>query len=251
MLITILYFILIVLRLWIGMRLVATAHDTGANSLNWLGVAFFISAVSMPFATLEGNVLGATPASLWLFEGIFILTDFAVILFINATFYQGRKSPVHWFLGLTFIGMVATLYGVAVSPSLALQNPWVASGQAVTCVIWAWQGWAGYRAWQSVAKERTVEDWVKARYQLVVWYSNFQIVASLVNVLRMLFALGSPMLSNGMGLISLVTSISNVLVAYLAWAAPPSFYRWLNRGYKAPEVKEMSEEALMRQMTRG
>ncbi len=275
MLINILFFILIVLRLWIAMRLVATAHDTGVSSLNWLGVAFFIFALCMPFAGITGSPLGATPASPWLYQGIFSLADIAAIIFVNTTFYQGRKSPMHWFLGLATIGMVATFYGIAISPSNYYQNPWVATGQVVTCLVWGWQGWAGYQVWRSVAKEHMVEDWVKARYQLVVWYSVFQVIGNLVNFLRILFGIDSPVLSNAMGLISLVTSIANVVLAYLAWAAPASFYRWLNRNYKPlevmempeealkirrlfhavlstpPEVSEISEEELMRQMTRG
>jgi hypothetical protein len=231
----------------------ATAHDNNANNLNWLALVFFINAVGLPFASSAGNPLGATPASLWIFAGCVCLAQLALLLFIQATFYQNRKSPAEWFLGAIIVAIVATLYGLAISALPHQQSVWTATSQFAICLLWGWQAWASYQAWRGVAKEKTVEDWVKGRYQLVIWYSLFQFVGDSAGFVLMVAAAPGMLggLPSSLGPIALVCNIASVVLAYLAWAAPAGYYRWLNRNYKPPEVKELSEEEVMRQMMGG
>lgn len=79
----------------------------------------------------------------------------------------------------------------------------------------------GYQAWQGVVKEKTVEDWIKGRYQLVIWYSAFQFVASLGSGVRIVGAGGGSgnALGAAMATVALVCNIAVVALAYLAWAA--------------------------------
>ena len=94
---------------------------------------------------------------------------------------------------------------------------------------------------------------VKGRYQLVIGYALIQFVASLGSTVRILGAGGGSgnALGAAMAILTLICNIAVVALSYLAWAAPAGFYRWLNRNYKPPEVKEMSEEEVMRQMMGG
>lgn len=251
MLVNILLAVITLMYVWIGMRLFSTAHENRVDNLYWLVVVFFLNGLSAPFAPSTGNPLGATRASLWLFLVPDGMIQFALIMFIHSTFYKNRKSPAEWFLGLTVIMTIARLYGTAVSPSQYEQSTWIGVFQIAICATWTWHGWAGYKAWRSVANARTVEDWVKVRYRLVIWYSICLLVASMASFVRIVFAGGgnSGALGDSMALLELVGNIGSVTLAYLAWAAPQGFYRWLNRNYKPPEYQELSEEEVMRQLT--
>jgi hypothetical protein len=251
MVVNLFLFGLIALGLWIGMRLFATAHDNRVTSLYWLVALFFINVVALPFAPAEGNPLGGTPASPWLFSGGLVLTQFVVILFTVATFYQNRKSPAEWFWGLTLVAGVATLYGIAISASPYAQSAWVASIQIAACANWAWLGWAGYKAWRTVANVRAVEDWVKARYQIVLWFAVFQVIGALTSFARVAFfgEIAANPNRTLLALVALVCNMITVVLAYFAWAAPQGYYRWLNRNFKPQEPNTMNEDEVMRRMT--
>jgi hypothetical protein len=249
MLVNILLFVLIALRLWIGMRLFATAHNSNMHNLYWLVLLYVIAAVALPFAPTPGNPLGATAASLWLYQGIYSLGHFALIMFVTTTFYQKRRSPTEWFLGITVVAIVGTFYGLALSPSAAQLNPLVISLQVAVVANWGWHGWAGYQAWRRVAKECTVEDWVKARYQLVIWYSICHWLTGIL-YFAMQAAPAASLLGQILPAAMLLCNIGGVILAYLAWAAPHGFYRWLNRNYKPPitiDLNQVTEETVFGQ----
>ena len=253
MLVNLLLYVMVLLRLWTAGVLVVTGRQNKLTNLYWLAAAFALFAIGAAFAPTVGNPLGFLPVSFWLFMVLALISEFAVIRFVDETFYRGRPSPAPWMYGVAVVLGATTLYGVAVSAAADQQHPLVATAQVLVCVVFAWQGWAGYQAWQGVAKEKTVEDWIKGRYQLVIWYSAFQFVASLASGVRILGAGGGTgnALGTSMALVTLVCNLATVALAYLAWAAPAGFYKWLNRNYKPPEVKELSEEEVMRQMMGG
>jgi hypothetical protein len=250
MLINILLYVMVLLRLWTAMVLIMTGRKNALTNLYWLAMAFVLFGAGAAFAPTAGNPLGLLPLSFWLFIGLSMVSVAAVIQFVRGTFYRGRPSPAPWMWGLWIILAGLSLYGVAVSASPDQQNPLVAAGQVLICIIFAWQAWAGYEAWREVAREKTVEDWIKGRYQLVVGYSLCQFVASLGSIVRILGAGGGSgnALGASMALVTLGFNIAVVGLSYLAWAAPAGFYRWLNRNYSAVEVKDINEEEVMRQL---
>jgi len=250
MLINLLLYVMAILRLWTAGVLVVTGRQNKLTNLYWLAVACVLIAVGAIFAPTASNPLGGLTASLWVFQLGLILHTLATIPFVTATFYQNRKSPAPWMWGAALVLSAVALYGVTLSASNYAQHPLIISSNMAVFVIFAWQGWAGYQAWQGIAKEKTVEDWIKGRYQLVIWYSLFQIVSSLAAVIRVIAVGGSAASSLGSltALVSLLANIAVAVLAWLAWAAPARFYKWLNRNYKPPEVKELSEEEVMRQM---
>jgi hypothetical protein len=245
MLINLLLYVMAILRLWTAGVLVVTGRRNRLANLYWLAVSF----VFIVLASTGSLLLGGLAASLWVFQICLILSMLVAIVFVTATFYRNRKSPAPWMWGIAVVLAAIALYGSALSASTAQQHPLVVSANVLMIVIFGWQGRAGYEAWQGVASEKTVEDWIKGRYQLVIWFSLVQIVSSLASVVRIVGGGGSTVspLGNLMALVSLLANIAVTLLSWLAWAAPAGFYRWLNRHYKPAiaAVPEMSEEELM------
>jgi hypothetical protein len=250
MLINVLLYVTVLLRLWTAGVLAVTGRQNKLTNLYWLAVSFVFLGVGVVFAPTAGNPLGGLAISLWVFQVCMVVTMLAIIPFVTATFYRNQKSPAPWMWAVAVVLAAISLYGVALSASNFQQHPLVVSTPVLVVVVFGWQGWASYQAWRGVAKEKTVEDWVKGRYQLVIWYSLIQIVSSLASIIRVLGSGGSAASGLGslMALVSLLGTIVVTVLAWLAWAAPAGFYKWLNRNYKPPETKEMSEEEVMRQM---
>jgi hypothetical protein len=245
MLINVLLYVMVLLRLWTAAVLFLAGRQNKLPNLYWLALAFAVYS-----AGAISNLVVPAAINLWLYIGLMIISMAATVEFVRQTFYRNRRSPAPWmWLSVGVLG-AAALYGIAISPSPDRQHPLVAANSVLICVVYGWQAWAGYQAWQQMAREKLVDDWVKGRYQLVIWYSGFQFTTSLCSVIRILAVGGST--SNPLGailaLVALVGNIGMVTLAYLAWAAPTGFYRWLNRNYKAAELGEINEEEVMKKM---
>jgi hypothetical protein len=177
--------VLIALRLVIGLALVNSARHNKLPNLYWLAGYFFLYVVLLPFGPTAGNPLGNLPIlSLWLSTSLYVAASGVLAGFIHTTFYLHKNSPVGWFLGAYAVLALVTVYGMAVSASNFKQSPWVAAGNAINLLMWAWHGWAALRARQGLAQNRTVEDWVKARYGLMVAYSASIVVSAAASVIR-------------------------------------------------------------------
>jgi len=250
MLINILLYVMVLLRLWTAVVLCVNGRQNKLTNLYWLAAAFVLFGVGAAFAPTAGNPLGFLPSSFWLFIGLVLISVFATIQFVSQTFYRNRPNPAPWMYGAAVVLGGLGLYGVALSPAPDQDHPLVAAAQVLICLVFAWQAWAGYEAWRGVAHEKTVEDWVKGRYQLVIWYSAGQFVASLGSIVRILGAGGGSGNALGalMAVVTLLFNIAVVALSYLAWAAPQGYYRWLNRNYKAVEVGEINEEEVMKKL---
>jgi len=250
MFINILLFIMVALRLWTAIVLFTKARQNKLTNLYWLAGSFVVFGAGAAFAPTAGNPLALVSASLWLLVAFGLLSVFATIQFVSETFYRNRASPAPWMRGVAVVLGALALYGVVLSPSVLQQHPLAALLQVVICVLFGWQGWAGYQAWRGVAHQKTVEDWVKGRYQLVIWYSGCQIVAGLASAVRIVLVGGGATggLGSLMALVALVANFGVVALSYLAWAAPAGFYGWLNRNYKAVEMREINEEEVTKTM---
>jgi len=246
---------MILLRIIIGVRLVIVARRNNLPNLYWLAAMFFTVAIGVLFAPTEGNPLGDLPISLWMFIGMAnAITMFLIIPFNQATFYRDRKSPQWWYVGLCTILAILTVYGLIRSESNYNQNPWAALASLGIMITVIWHGWAAYRALAAVAKERAVEDWIKARYRLIVLYSALVVILTAAGMVRTVFAGGATEtpLGNAMALLELIVNITLVSVQFLAWVMPEGYRRWLNRNYQSPVQDEaeltLSEEEIMRRL---
>ena len=223
--------------LWIGTALFNLARKNKLPNLYWLALSFFAAVLALPFAPTAGNPLSYLPVlSLWWSTSLFVIASGILIVFIQTTFYLHKKSPVGWFLGVYAVLTLVTVYGLAVSESNFNQSPWVAAGNVISLLVWAWHGGAAGRAFQSVARDRTVEDWVKSRYAMMTAYATLVAVGAAASVIRVVAVGGgtSHPLGNAMALVFAVCQILSVGLQYLVWVMPDSFRRWLNRHYQPP-----------------
>lgn len=239
----ILLIVTLLIRFLIGIRLFASAKINNLPNLRWLAGYFFANAFIVIFSPHPYNPLGSLPFSLALFVLPLLLTQAALILFNQDTFYKDKESPARWFwmaFGITSIG---TIYGVAVSPSNAAQSPWVATYIISQFLIWSWHAQIAYRAWTGLINEPTVEDWVKSRYILIPTYSAAFLIGSVGTVVRIVFTGGAGADAVGIAAaaVTLIAQFVSVVLQYLVWVMPESFRAWLNRDYQT-HLSEYSEK---------
>jgi len=251
----ILLVIQILAELIVVIRLLILARRNNLPNVYWLAATYFAAALGLVFAPTEGNPFGGLPISVWIFTIVeFVMTQMLTLGFTQATFYRDRKSPLWWYVGLCTILTVMAVYGLFLSESNYNQNPWVASACAGLALALIWHGWCAYRALADLSKEQAVEDWVKARYRLIVFYSAMVVIGQIGNVIRTVFVGGSTVnpLGNAMGLLSLTAQFATLFAEALAWIMPEGYRRWLNRNYQPPVQEEselaLSEEEIMRQL---
>jgi len=127
---------------------------------------------------------------------------------------------------------------------------------------WIWLIVIGYQSYKLIEKDRSVEDWIKARYKLVIAYSCVALVTPLLTVMGIashFFPVVTVILDSlALGFVVLGSLIAFVVLEYLAWVMPQGYRRFLNRRYQSIENApgfslEMSEEEIMRsfQVSKG
>jgi len=239
----------------VGIRLLILSRRNNLPNVYWLAAMYFTVGLGLVFAPSVGNPFGDLPVSLWIFiVSIYVAAQMLTLGFTQATFYQDRKSPLWWYVGTCTILTIMTVYGLVLSESNYNQNPWVASTFVGLILAVVWHGWCAYRAVEGFSKEQAVEDWVKARYRLIVFYSVMVVIGMIGNFIRTVFAGGSTAtpLGNAMGLLSLIAQFATISAQVLAWVMPEGYRRWLNRNYQLPVQEEaelaLSEEEIIRQL---
>ncbi len=171
-----------------------------------------------------------------------ILSSLCTILFVQKTFYRDRKSP--------FLILIAI---VAVSGIFQVYYTYVPHPSGITLtyfgytIIWGWQALIAYQTYRTISPDRTVEDWVKARY--LMWMS-YTLIIFLLGV--KFFFPYTP--SNAERVISSILIFLTGIAQYLTWVMPEPLRLWLNRNYKpvVPETlksfSDMTEEELLQQI---
>jgi hypothetical protein len=92
--------------------------------------------------------------------------------------------------------------------------------------------------------DRHVEDWIKWRYRLMIFYAAFLLISPINTTVNFLAPGTLPS--------SAWTQVVAGAVQYLVWVMPEAFRRFLNRKYQpalpnAGFSLEMSEEEILRQ----
>lgn len=246
MAINILLLALILLRVVTGVDLLKTARKNNLPNLKWMVIYFLGLAFGVLFAPAEGNPLANFSFSLLFFSFFAAMLPLPmIILFNQATFYQGKKSPAGWFWLVSLIGIAAAFYGIFVSESNYNQSPWVAGHTPAQILVFAWHGMLASQALSAVSKEKAVEDWVKSRYRLVIVYSLFIALGNVASFIRIVFAGGSTLSTLGatMSFITLLCQIAAVVLQFLVWAMPEGFRNWLNRNYQTRLDEQIHQQA--------
>jgi hypothetical protein len=239
----------ILVRFMIGGRLFASAKQNNLPNLSWLAWYFVANAFNVLFAPHPDNPLGNQPYTVALFILPVLVAQAFLILFNQNTFYKDKQSPTVWFWAVFAVTSLVTIYGVAASPSSAEQSPWAAAYIASQVLIWSWHSFAAYRAWLGIANERTVEDWIKSRYLLIVAYPVVFVIGSLASAVRIVVGGGAAVtqLVTIMTAVTLFTQFISVVMQYLVWVMPESFSMWLNRNYqmRLDEYSEHQSRAIL------
>jgi len=222
----ILLIVLTVVRLWIALQLFLTARKSKLDNLYWLAGLFALAVYSL-FTPISGSPLG----SYWVFHLGFMAGHLCLAMFIHTTFYRGRKSPIAIVIGLIALAFFVDIYALSVND---LNLAGIIS--MVGLVNWMWHLVVTRSAYTTIAAESTVENWVKARYRLMIVYiimiifSSIQVVLSSTNLSSSVPSFFLP--------ISILLIIGSIILQYLVWVMPESFRLWLNREQQARPTQE-------------
>jgi len=232
--------ILVVARFIIAVQLTRVGLRQKLPNLIWLAAFFYLTGTGDIFLTLS-----PVTNLLWPFFLTHGLGEVTLVMFIQKTFYQDRKSPYLIFMALALAVLAADMIYAVFLPYHSPFN-------------WIWLLWVGYQAYKRIAADRAVEDWVKARYKLIIAYSLAALVAPLWTILY-LITLVAPAFATWLfdptalvvaqvGLLVFVTI--GIVLEYLAWVMPGRYQKWLNRNYQPPtqDEGELSEEEIMSQL---
>lgn len=232
-------FVVWIARIVIAVRLLQLASRTTRN-LYWLAGVFLVNAVYYisvigPFSASEyvahlSYTIGLTIAQL------------LVVSFIHTTFYQDRKSPFPIFL------VVNLVVGVADTVLAVLSGPAVSLISVMVAINWGWHASIAHKAYKQIAGEKSVEDWIKTRYKLMIVYC---VLLSLTGLILIGYLVPATMVAiqSLIGLFALV----GVVLQFLVWVMPAGFRQFLNRNYQVPvqadqDITALSEEEIMRQL---
>lgn len=227
--------LLLLARVVIAVQLTRVALRQKLPNLFWLAAFFAITALGDVYFSTVAMATGI----FWPFGLSIGLGDIVLVLFIQKTFYQDRKSP--W---LVFLGVAVIVAVMDVIRPFPFFSP----------LTWLWLIVVGYQAYRQIAADKAVEDWVKARYLLVVAYSIIALSGPFLSVSGYLAAAVPALTPYVTGptaqMVNAVLTVIGIAVQYLAWVMPEFFRRFLNRKYQAPALGSalgMSEEEVLRQ----
>ncbi len=241
--------ILVIARFVIAVQLTRVGRRQKLPNLLWLAAFFYITGAGDIFVTLS-PVTKLT----WPFFLSVGLGEVVMVMFIQKTFYQDRKSPYLIFMAIAVAILVVDMISWFNSAYVPYYSPF----------NWLWLIWVAYQAYQKIATNPAVEDWVKARYKLIIAYSLAALPAPLYSIIS-LFALvippfaawfytgpTAPTIQVGAQVGILVFVTIGIALEYLAWVMPEGYRRYLNRNYQQPVQEKVepgsSEEEIMRKL---
>jgi hypothetical protein len=244
--------ILVIARLVIAVQLTRVARRQKLPSLLWLAAFFYITGIGDIFITLS-PITGLG----WPFNLSVGLGEIVLVMFIQKTFYQDRKSPF-----LIFMILALVVLGFAMYNAFFLEFNGVRMWGLpyYSPFNWIWLIWVGYQAYKKIAADPLVEDWVKVRYKLVIAYSVAAFAAPIYSLLSIIALKSMPMATFLYApttiLIAqvaiLVFTTLGIILEYMAWVMPEGYRTWLNRNYHSPVQDtaelELSEEEIMRKL---
>jgi hypothetical protein len=229
---SIISWIYVLVFLLCGLQVTRLANKLKRIDLYWLGANFLAASLGNLFSMIVlVPVLGTA---------FMVLASICIVMFVHLTFYRDRKSPYLLIIGLLLALGAWQVYNAITNPSAYFGLSTLGFG-----VVWGWQAFLSFRAGRAIAKDTTVEDWVKARYWL--WFSYT--FAMFVIMARMLLPIPYANFENWTN--TIITMLA-VLVQYITWVMPEPVRRFLNRNYQpvltaSPnELMAMAEKEMMK-----
>ena len=231
------------LQLITGIQLFIVARRNNLPNLFWLSVAFLASAVGVIFVDFNNNPLGNLDISKWIINGFIFLINLMLIQFIRTTFYKNKPSPHRIFEGVHLLLGAMGFYGLSQSGNDSFSlSPYVASLSTSNMLVLLWQSAIAAQSLQSISNDDSVEDWVRARYQIIFWHSVTGALYALTNAAWIGLSISPGVAAGLMGLVILLTSIITTVLQFLAWVMPEWFRRWLNRNQQIHTEEKRREQ---------
>jgi hypothetical protein len=222
--------IISLLRLAVAIPLLLTARQHHLTNLYWLSAEFFGLVIAVPFSA------AGTLSLPWIFWTFISLSEIALIMFIHTTFHRRRASPMPVIMGLALAGLMGGVYGNATNNFIL--SAW--SVYPIAILIWGWHSLVAYRDYRNVAQEPAAEEWVKARYQLMITYAILDCLSAIGGTLITTELMVAPLGA----LIVVGINFASVIVQILVWVMPERFRLWLNRHQPARAAELVDKEAI-------
>ena len=233
-------FMISFIRGFIGVILIIRARKTKLTNYYALAITIFFECIGYLFYTSILN-------NLFIFYVFMAAMWVPLIIFIDKTFYQEKKSPFKFFLLLTIILAIIKIVAVAIYQFGPIQdfNALFLARISLSIALGStalWLNSASYTSYIKIKSDEGVEPWIKTRYLLVCFYTFAQIGIAITwpffpydKSINIWYILGA---------LSLVLFI---FAQFLAWVMPAGFKKWLNRNYKPGEKEEdLSEDEIMK-----
>jgi hypothetical protein len=170
--------ILVIARLVIAIQLTRVALRQKLPNLLWLAGFFYITGIGDVFITLSPITM-----LLWPFNLLVGLAEIVMVMFIQKTFYRDRKSPFLIFMILALVVFAFALYNAFF---LEFNGVHYSGLPYYSPFNWIWLILVGYQAYKKIAADPVVEDWVKARYKLVIAYSLAAFAAPIYSIISII-----------------------------------------------------------------
>lgn len=171
---------------------------------------------------------------------IVLVLDFIItVIFIKMAFYEERKGPFYPILIFVITSSIIMLALLIPFPENALYIRIITYINVVIIGIWLFL--VSLSAYKEIGDIEKIEPWIKARYKLVMIYSIFWVMGSI------LFFINALLSSNTIVTFALmVVYIVLPITEFLAWIMPRKLKNWLNRNFSyTDESLELSEDEIM------
>lgn len=216
-------------HLWIAVQLVLTARKSNQRNLYWLAGLFALVVCYSFFTPTAESPL----SNYWVFHLGLIAGNFCLAMFIHTTFYRDRKSPVYIFLGMVVLAFVVDIYALAVN-DLNLAGIMTIVG----FINWTWHLVVARSAYGTVAADPSVENWIKARYRLMIVYIPLMMLITMQVTVSYTASIINLVLPPILLPISLIIIIASIVLQFLVWVMPEPFRLWLNREQQTRHEEE-------------
>jgi len=249
---------LMILRSFVAYSLYKRSNQTGNLGLKRLSQAFiFFSLAFIGIILDDTSILPNNISVSFLFFNFMIIGTFFFILFIEETFYKGRKSVYKLVIGITIpggmiCGTLTTIgglfFGYDVGMRLFFYQIYGVIFGILVIIIVSWLLIAAVEAYRQIKEDNNIEPWIKMRYKITIAYAiNTIIIGALfvINPYDTITVIEGIELS--LLLINLLEFIQ-IFGEFFAWYMPDRLKQYFNRNYIVEETEELSEEEIIKQL---
>ena len=229
-------------RLIIAVALATYAIKTKGTNFWWLFGLYFTSGVFglTDFILQSGNIFALSSGFRFI----------CMVLFIHYTFYLDRNNPtIYFFIMSVIFGTIIITFNILfdyIYP-LELYDTIASITQIIgNLIVFSWLIYSSLNAFLNVKNDETIDDWVKMRYKLVIFYSFIGIFVAIA------YGTITSTKINFYTISIFIATIVYQLVQLMAWVMPKFLRKFFNRHFiLSTKIDELSEEEVISKMVGG